>query len=206
MKPLSVAATLAFSIATALGSASANAVTANVGWNGDEGVFYIYDIALSPGVRAPDDFLAFGRLTVTFLGGNAYEYRLRTVIPEEAFAPAIARAADDLGVDPRLWDDSEYGIFDFVRSRIEYENGEITTLAQIIAGLPGGFKLDDDGNIELTWRSNNLINGTNFEDAIPGRPPGIHFEYLNPVPEPETWAMLLAGLGIVGATARRRKP
>jgi len=26
-----------------------------------------------------------------------------------------------------------------------------------------------------------------------------------PVPEPETWAMLLAGLGIVGAVARRRK-
>jgi hypothetical protein len=27
-----------------------------------------------------------------------------------------------------------------------------------------------------------------------------------PVPEPETYAMLLAGLGVVGAVARRRKP
>ncbi len=26
-----------------------------------------------------------------------------------------------------------------------------------------------------------------------------------PVPEPETWAMLLAGLGLVGAAVRRRK-
>lgn len=28
--------------------------------------------------------------------------------------------------------------------------------------------------------------------------------YINPVPEPETWVMLLAGIGLVGAIARRR--
>jgi hypothetical protein len=27
---------------------------------------------------------------------------------------------------------------------------------------------------------------------------------ISPVPEPQTWAMLLAGLGMVGMTARRR--
>ena len=39
--------------------------------------------------------------------------------------------------------------------------------------------------------------------GIPGIPgtPGV----ATPVPEPETWAMLLVGLGILGLTARRRK-
>lgn len=31
------------------------------------------------------------------------------------------------------------------------------------------------------------------------------FEVRNPIPEPETWAMMLAGLGIVGAVTRRRR-
>ena len=34
---------------------------------------------------------------------------------------------------------------------------------------------------------------------------GIQYLYSAPVPEPETWAMLLAGLGLVGFTARRRR-
>lgn len=34
----------------------------------------------------------------------------------------------------------------------------------------------------------------------------VTYNYTAPVPEPETYAMLLAGLGLVGATSRRRKP
>ena len=33
---------------------------------------------------------------------------------------------------------------------------------------------------------------------------GPQFE-VTPVPEPETWAMLLAGIGLMGAVARRRR-
>jgi len=36
-------------------------------------------------------------------------------------------------------------------------------------------------------------------------PPVVPPPFMPSVPEPETWAMLLAGLGIVGAVARRRK-
>ena len=35
--------------------------------------------------------------------------------------------------------------------------------------------------------------------------PGVHWGVAAPVPEPETYAMLLAGLGLLGYAARRRK-
>jgi hypothetical protein len=33
----------------------------------------------------------------------------------------------------------------------------------------------------------------------------LYLANMNPVPEPETWAMLLAGLGMLGVVARRRR-
>jgi len=196
MKPLSVAAILAFSIAAALGSASANAVNANVEWNRDDARYYLFDEDLSPLVIVPGTrFAAFGELTVASSSGGGYDYELLTVIPRNAFVPATASAADNLGVDPSLLIHPEYGIFDFGRSWVSYlgaDGTEYLTLAQIRES-GGDFSLLADGNISLSWSANYRITG-------------INFEYLNPVPEPETWAMLLAGLGIVGATARRRKP
>ena len=38
-----------------------------------------------------------------------------------------------------------------------------------------------------------------------GVTPGQDMLYLTPIPEPETYAMLLAGLGLMGFVARRRK-
>jgi hypothetical protein len=38
-----------------------------------------------------------------------------------------------------------------------------------------------------------------------GKPAILSMSAINPVPEPETYAMLLVGLGLIGATVRRRK-
>ena len=59
----------------------------------------------------------------------------------------------------------------------------------------------------------NITYNDNFSWAIPGRPDslislnsdGLRIDYLAPVPEPSTYALLLAGLGLLGCTARRRQ-
>lgn len=56
-------------------------------------------------------------------------------------------------------------------------------------------------------------NGSEFTWNVLGRPGsllsydsnGFYIDYLAPVPEPETWTMMLAGLGLVGWMTRRRK-
>jgi len=194
MKPLSAAATLAFSIAAALGSASANAAVANISWNERLETFYIYDIALSANIVSPTHYDSFGWLARTDSGGG-YAYTLQTEILSDIFTRALADTATDLGVDQELLRHPIYGIFDLDRSWVSYsgtDGTEYLTLAQIRTN-GGDFLLDNYRiNMTLSWTAGYEITG-------------IHFEYLNPVPEPETWAMLLAGLGIVGATARRRK-
>ncbi|PZN96355.1 MAG: hypothetical protein DCF31_04075 [Alphaproteobacteria bacterium] len=59
-----------------------------------------------------------------------------------------------------------------------------------------------------------IYGGIHFEfddgDAVTagqniGRYVGTHFFQLTAVPEPENWAMLIAGFGLVGATMRRRR-
>lgn len=51
------------------------------------------------------------------------------------------------------------------------------------------------------------FNVTNF-GQVDGNPSGLRVEFVESdvsmVPEPATWAMLIAGFGLVGATARRR--
>lgn len=61
-----------------------------------------------------------------------------------------------------------------------------------VAGV-GSAKITGSGNIDTTYSSSYSAYGK------------VVYTYALPVPEPETYAMLLAGLGLVGAIARRRK-
>jgi hypothetical protein len=88
--------------------------------------------------------------------------------------------------------------------------------------------LDKDGNVLHTVNGgdfsaadgNQLVPGTNrrvFFTAAPGTPisglrltsTGIAFEFddfaASAVPEPATWAMMIAGFGLVGVASRRRR-
>ena len=91
-----------------------------------------------------------------------------------------------------------------------YLNGQVNFLVDpaIVDGwyaLPGVSFFDCPGGCNVGY-------GESFAWAIPGRPDsfvnlgdgGLSIDYLAPVPEPSTYAMLLAGLGLLGGVARRR--
>ncbi|RZS58185.1 putative secreted protein with PEP-CTERM sorting signal [Sphaerotilus mobilis] len=69
--------------------------------------------------------------------------------------------------------------------------GNLTNFSASFTGLTAGtysVRLLDSNNL-----TNNPVASTNFSATVTA------------VPEPETYAMLLAGLGVVGALSRRRK-
>lgn len=75
------------------------------------------------------------------------------------------------------------------------------TLADALITFAAGSGWTDTGRVKvlnLSWFSGggtDYPKGTFAQDQL----------YLQPIPEPETYAMMLAGLGLIGAIARRRK-
>jgi hypothetical protein len=74
------------------------------------------------------------------------------------------------------------------------QSHEFATETGVTLAFEDRYRFDEDFNDAIFKITNVSLN----KPIIP-QPP------LPPVPEPETYAMLLAGLGIVGAVARRRR-
>ena len=56
-----------------------------------------------------------------------------------------------------------------------------------------------------TFSGLNLAAGTDYSFVVSGMPGGYKVTWaLSPVPEPESLALVLAGLGVIGVAARRR--
>jgi len=95
---------------------------------------------------------------------------------------------------------SEFSIFDFEQSFVYYNNNEKTSLAQILRERKGDFYLDTSGDryeLRMWFWSSDQFDQYIIND--------ISLAYNLPVPEPETWAMLLTGLGIVSVVTRRQR-
>ncbi|MDR2015613.1 MAG: PEPxxWA-CTERM sorting domain-containing protein [Azoarcus sp.] len=108
---------------------------------------------------------------------------------------------------------SGVGIFDFENSFVYYAGeSEGVSLAQMLAdggmgvGISFGYSEEQlmyyPGDVSgPTYISFDLTWYTGFREIT-----GMTLAYNLPaIPEPETWAMLLAGLGLVGAVAKRRR-
>jgi hypothetical protein len=80
-----------------------------------------------------------------------------------------------------------------------------TAVNFLTANKPGRFI---DGEV-ATWTFNNtkLTDFSAFQlhvNSVTSAGGSVKFTQMTPVPEPETYAMLLAGLGLIGFVARRR--
>ena len=94
-----------------------------------------------------------------------------------------------------------------------YSGFHVTTIGPVGQGT----FIDSSGLLPTVVGGIDFTGGTSFDDGV--WIAGTSYIYLAgnsfsdvawttttaPVPEPETYAMLLAGLGIIGAVARRRK-
>jgi hypothetical protein len=87
--------------------------------------------------------------------------------------------------------------------------GDLLGRARTIIGASvwGGNSIFAD--IAYTMRADGLMSMTitnNSDATLLGRlNAGTYVDLSPPIPEPETWLMLLAGAGIVGAASRRRQ-
>lgn len=67
-----------------------------------------------------------------------------------------------------------------------------------------------DGFSEITFtvdggESSFIAKGYSFVGPLSLASTELYYTYANPIPEPETYAMMLAGLGMLGFTAKHRK-
>ena len=90
------------------------------------------------------------------------------------------------------------------QSSWKWSNGESWGFTAWDSGQPDNYA----GGTQHTFYYDNATVGKLWHDAPDhwgGIPKAYVVEYAAPVPEPETYAMMLVGLGLLGVVARRRK-
>jgi len=94
-----------------------------------------------------------------------------------------------------IYPDKRYSIFDFENSFITYEGSDTpVSFADLLTSDDVSYFYFTGDRIDaLGWTSTAQVTSVSISYS------------LAPVPEPESWAMLLAGLGVMGVVARRRK-
>lgn len=74
----------------------------------------------------------------------------------------------------------------------------VSASTALAGGQALGFSSVSDSSISLGYDLGDIADGQSISF-------GYSYTFANPVPEPETYAMLLAGLGLMGFMARRRQ-
>jgi len=131
------------------------------------------------------------------LNACAFCYTTTNTILGQGTAAAVK--ADDLtygsGASLTLRNDTTSGAFD-IRAFIGWPDRDPSVTFGLAQGT--GYSNFSDTGISLSYKIGSIADGGSASL-------GYSYVMTAPIPEPETYAMLLAGLGLMGFVARRRK-
>ncbi len=134
-------------------------------------------ITLVRGIEAGISGNGFGGALTNIVG------KTQTVLPNSInsfgnYAPSVADLQTNILIDPAFLGPGQVSFLFYAK---QFGNS--------LTGTP---------NLGNTVAAPNLLTATSFYD--------VSLTYSSFVPEPSSWAMLIAGFGLVGATLRRRRP
>ena len=133
--------------------------------------------------------------TYSLLAGQSVSYKFGTFSPVGGVAPAGTYQFLSTGLTLNLVGTAQK----------TDENGDLVFYAagDPLLNLYGGFEYDFNGDQIFASGGEPVI--VQVETDFTMASTNAAFVRVVPVPEPETWAMLLAGLGLVGFAVRRRR-
>ena len=134
--------------------------------------------------------------------GASVSYKFGTFNPVGGVAPAGTYQFFDTGLTLNLEGTEEGQLTDFNGDPVFYAAGDY------LLDLNGDTVLDENGDPVMAIEGDPVLAAIRAEFSITMANTGAAGVYfvreVTAVPEPETYAMLLAGLGLVGFAARRR--
>lgn len=184
----------------------------------------VYDfgslLTASSGYTAPDSFESapFAQLSATDNGGGVWSFVLNinnNLFSSFGSSAFIGSMSFDFTPDPLARPVSA-----FVDSNVDGVTSVSSTSGTGLSGLTDidfGTKFGQNASSRLSqsdwvqWSVSGLTSGSSLTNmylhvqGIGTEDYSAKYVPVSPVPEPETYAMLLAGLGLIGFTARRRK-
>lgn len=186
---------LAFTAAMWAGNASAAIIEYRFGL---DGYFSVMNYDVDSGVTDHDYGKMFGAATFIIDSDDlAFQYGVPLGVDTLTQGSDVISAYREGGPYPQVT-----GAFSAV-----FQPGQRPTIGQFASGLikaTGTFDYVEQyhsfGRFELLGSVSSFSAKVIQDD---GRR-GLSFTY-NPVPEPATWAMMIAGFGLIGATARRQR-
>jgi len=130
-----------------------------------------------------------------------------------SFSGASALSALSVTVTGSSGGNGTFGLSDFSTFFINTAGGTLNLNSEWVGqATPGGLwgaaafpTTVGDLNMFSTGLSANTPSGSSIFTLLTAGGDSMRLTSVSPVPEPETYAMLLAGLGVIGAIARRRK-
>lgn len=172
---------------------------------GEAGAQFVYEVSpiITPSTPA-GAFSTNGLVELLDIGGGKY------IAVERSFITGLVTPGSTTGNSIQIYEIDTNGatdVSDFasligeaytaVSKKLLFDLDDLGIPLDNIEGITWGPTLEDGSRSLILVSDNNFTPGTQFTQFLAFRIPSA-------VPEPATWAMMIAGFGFVGVTLRRR--